>query len=72
MNHAELTNELKKIFSARLKRKVYRQGSKEIEKTVFNEPTLSTKFEDIIKTIEAVKSADAEPIALSIDNLREK
>lgn len=72
VNHAQLTIELKKVFSARLKRRVYRQGSREVEKTVFIEPTLSTKFEDVIKAVEAVKSADSQPIVLRIDNLREK
>jgi len=58
---------LKQALALRKKNRVYIVGSREVEKTVFVRATLSTKFEHVLKTLKAVESSGARPIALEID-----
>jgi biopolymer transport protein ExbD len=58
---------LKIIFADRTRRKLYVIGSKDIEKSVFIKPSLSTKLSDVLGTIELLKNAGAVPIGVQID-----
>ena len=61
---------LKTIFADRTRRKVYVIGGKDIEKSVFIKPTLSTKLSDVLGAIELLKNAGANPIGVQIDWLK--
>ena len=62
-----LENRLTEIFKDRESRGVFREGTNEIEKTVFLKVSKSVKYGEFIKLAEAVKGAGAEPIAVQID-----
>lgn len=64
-----LENGLAGIFKARESNGVFREGTNEIEKTVYLKVSKSIKYSDFIKLIEAVKTAGAEPIAIQLDDL---
>lgn len=64
-----LSNKLKEIFAAREENGVFREGTNEVEKTIFIKAPLTAKFADVIKIIEAVKEAGATPVGLQIDDL---
>lgn len=60
---------LKKIFKAREKNGVVREGTNDIEKTVYLKIPLSAKFADLIKISRALQNAGADPIGLQVDDL---
>jgi biopolymer transport protein ExbD len=64
-----LTVKLKQIFKQRRQKRIFIQGSQEVEKTVFIKANLSAKLGDVVKVIETVKKAGAFPIGLQIDDL---
>ncbi|HJS52058.1 MAG TPA: biopolymer transporter ExbD [Pyrinomonadaceae bacterium] len=64
-----LINSLKNIFTQREQNDVRREGTNEIEKTLFIKSPTSIKYGDVAKVIDAVKEAGAEPIGLQIDDL---
>lgn len=66
-----LTNKLTQIFKDRESNGVFREGTNEVEKTVFIKAPKSVPYGDVVKVIDAVKSANAEPIGLQIDDLQE-
>lgn len=66
-----LTNKLSQIFKDRENNGVFREGSNEVEKTVFIKSPRSVKYGDVVKIIDAVKIAGAQPIGLQIDDLTE-
>lgn len=66
-----LTNRLKEIFKDRANNGVFREGTNEVEKTVFIKSPRSVKYGDVVKVIDAVKQAGAQPIGLQIDDLSE-
>lgn len=70
-NPESLTTKLTKIFSDRTANGVFREGTNEVEKTVFLKSPRSVKYGDVVKVIDAVKSAGAQPIGLQIDDLQE-
>ncbi len=57
------------IFKQREEYGIFREGTNLIEKTVFVKSSRSLKYGDVIKVIDAVKSAGAESIGLQIDDL---
>ena len=68
---APLTAKLTEVFKDRESRGVLRVGTNEVEKTVFIKAPKSVKYGDVVKVIDAVKLADAEPIGLQIDDLEQ-
>jgi biopolymer transport protein ExbD len=66
-----LTNQLSQIFKEREANGVFREGTNEIEKTVFIKSPRSVRYGDVVRVIDAVKSAGAQPIGLQIDDLAE-
>lgn len=70
-NAGDLTSKLKEIFDGRDANGVFREGTNEVEKTVFIKSPRSVKYGDVVKVIDAVKMAGAQPIGLQIDDLQE-
>jgi biopolymer transport protein ExbD len=66
-----LTAKLAEIFKQREINGVLRENSNEIEKTVFIKAPTSVRYGDVVKVIDAAKSAGASPIGLQIDDLTE-
>jgi biopolymer transport protein ExbD len=70
-NTEPLTNELSRIFKEREQTGAFREGTNEVEKTVFIKSPRSVKYGDVVKIIDAVKLAGASPVGLQIDDLSE-
>jgi biopolymer transport protein ExbD len=68
---APLTAKLQEIFKIRENEGVLREGSNEVEKTIFIKAPKSVKYGDVVKVIDAAKTAGAEPIGLQIDDLEQ-
>lgn len=66
-----LLNTLKSIFTQREQNDVRREGTNEIEKTIFIKSPRSIKYGDVARVIDTVKEAGAQPIGLQIDDLTE-
>ena len=66
-----LTTKLDEIFKQRDTNGVFRDGTNEVEKTVFIKSPTSVRYGDVVKIIDAAKSAKASPIGLQIDDLTE-
>ena len=66
-----LTDQLSTIFKERENNGVFREGTNEVEKTVFVKAPKSVKYGDVVKVIDGVKTAGAQPIGLQIDDLSE-
>jgi biopolymer transport protein ExbD len=64
-----LTDKLAGIFKERENNRVMREGSNQIEKTIFIKSPTSARYGDVVKIIDAAKLAGAEPIGLQIDDL---
>jgi len=64
-----LTAKLREVFTDREARGILREGTNEVEKTVFIKAPRSVKYGDVVKAIDAVKFAGAQPIGLQIDDL---
>ncbi|CAN5787967.1 protein TolR [soil metagenome] len=64
-----LTTRLSAIFKDREANDVRREGTNEIEKTIFIKSPTSVRYGDVIRVIDAAKMAGAEPIGLQIDDL---
>jgi biopolymer transport protein ExbD len=48
---------------------VFREGTNEVEKTLFIKSPRTLKYGDVVRVIDAVKQAGAQPIGLQIDDL---
>jgi biopolymer transport protein ExbD len=68
-NTEELTNRLTAIFKEREATGAFREGTNEVEKTLFIKSPRSVKYGEVVKVIDAVKQAGAQPIGLQIDDL---
>jgi biopolymer transport protein ExbD len=64
-----LTNRLTEVFKKREAEGTFREGTNEVEKTLFIKSPRSVRYGDVVKVIDAVKIAGAEPIGLQIDDL---
>lgn len=64
-----LTAQLQDIFKTREANGVFREGTNEIEKTIFIKSPTSVRYGDVVKVIDAAKTAGASPIGLQIDDL---
>ena len=65
----KLTNKLREIFKERENNGVFREGTNQVEKTVFIKSPKSVRYGDVVRVIDAAKFAGAEPIGLQIDDL---
>jgi biopolymer transport protein ExbD len=66
---SNLSTELSRIFKERESNGVFREGTNEVEKTLFLKAPRSVKYGEVVKVIDAVKVAGAQPIGLQIDDL---
>lgn len=69
---AEPTNLISKLsqtFKEREENGVFRDGTNEIEKTVFIKAPRNLQYGEVAKVVDAIKQAGASPIGLQIDNL---
>jgi biopolymer transport protein ExbD len=66
-----LTNKLSQIFKERENNGVFREGTNEVERTVFLKAPKGIKYGEVVKVIDGVKTAGAQPIGLQIDDLGE-
>lgn len=66
-----LFNKLQSTFRDRENNGVFREGTNEVEKTVFIKSPRSIKYGSVVKVIDAAKAAGAQPIGLQIDDLSE-
>lgn len=64
-----LTAKLNEIFKARGDNGVFREGTNEVEKTVFIKSSPTVKYGEVVKVIDAAKTAGASPIGLQVDSL---
>ena len=65
----KLGNRLKEIFKDRENNGVFREGTNEVEKTVFIKSPKLVRYGDVVKVIDAAKAAGASPVGLQIDDL---
>lgn len=65
----KLNNKLREIFKERENNGVFREGTNEVEKTIFIKSPKSVRYGDVVKVIDAAKAAGATPIGLQIDDL---
>ncbi|MBA2736612.1 MAG: biopolymer transporter ExbD [Pyrinomonadaceae bacterium] len=68
-NTGALTERLNVIFKERETAGTFREGTNEVEKTLFIKSPRSIRYGDVVKVIDAAKIAKAEPIGLQIDDL---
>jgi biopolymer transport protein ExbD len=64
-----LSARLREIFKERENNGVFREGTNEVEKTIFIKSPRSVRYGDVVKVIDAAKTAGASPIGLQIDDL---
>ncbi len=64
-----LSNKLREVFKGRENEGVFREGTNEVEKTVFLKSPKSVRYGDVVKVIDAAKAAGASPIGLQVDDL---
>ena len=65
----KLSNRLREIFKERENNGVFREGTNEVEKTIFLKSPKSVRYGDVVRVIDAAKAAGASPIGLQIDDL---
>lgn len=68
-NTKELTDKLSQVFAERTANGTFRDGTNEVEKTVFLKSPRSAKYGEVVKIIDAAKTAGASPIGLQVDDL---
>jgi biopolymer transport protein ExbD len=64
-----LAAKLAALFQQRKDQNAFRTGTTEVEKTVFVKAPRSMKYGDVVKVIDAIKGAGANPVGLQIDDL---
>jgi biopolymer transport protein ExbD len=64
-----LIQKLREVFNFREANGIFREGTNEVEKTVFIKAPRSIRYGDVAKVIDAVKTAGAQPVGLQIDDL---
>jgi biopolymer transport protein ExbD len=69
---SNLTNKLTQIFKEREANGTFREGTNEVEKTVFIKAPKNLNYGSVVKVIDAVKQAGAEPVGLQIDELSDE
>ena len=75
---AALSQKLVQVFQQRKEQRAYKPGmesqtnlpeDQRIEKTVFVKAPRSAKYGDVVKVIDAIKGAGANPVGLQVDDL---
>ncbi len=75
---AALSQKLVQVFQLRKEQRAYKPGmesqpnlpeDQRIEKTVFVKAPRSVKYGDVVKVIDAIKGAGANPVGLQVDDL---
>ena len=66
-----LTEKLSAVFKDREASGAFREGTNEVEKTLFIKSPRSVRYGDVVKVIDAAKQAGAQPIGLQIDDLEQ-
>ena len=66
---AALGQRLSNLFAQRKEQRAYRPGTEEVEKTVFVKAPRSLKYGEVVKVIDVIKGAGANPVGLQIDDL---
>jgi len=66
---SKLKDRLTEVFKTREDGGVLREGTNEVEKTIFLKSPKSAKYGDVVKVIDAAKGAGASPIGLQVDDL---
>ena len=67
-----LVDEIRATFEARIRNMAFKEGTTEIERTVFIKAPKSLDYGSVAKVIDAVKMAGAAPVSLQIDDLDER
>jgi biopolymer transport protein ExbD len=65
-----LSARLTQIFKEREQNGVFREGTNEVEKTLFVKAPRAIRYNDVVKVIDAIKVTGAQPIGLQIDDLQ--
>lgn len=65
----KLEDQLSTIFKDRENNGVFREGTNEVERTVFVKAPKGVKYGEVVKVIDGVKATGAEPVGLQIDDL---
>lgn len=68
---APLRSKLEQVFKEREANGAFKDGTNEVEKTVFIKSPRSMRYGSVVKVIDAAKVAGAQPIGLQIDDLSE-
>lgn len=66
---APLSTRLSSEFEKRKQNNAFRPGTQEVEKTVFIKAPRSLKYGEVVKVIDAIKGAGANPVGLQVDDL---
>ena len=75
---APLSSKLRQVFQQRKEQRAYKPGmetrvdvpeEERIEKTVFIKAPRGMRYEDVVKVIDAIKGAGANPVGLQVDDL---
>ena len=64
-----LSGKLSQVFKERENNGTFREGTNEVEKTLFIKAPRSVRYGEVVKVIDAVKVTGAQPIGLQIDDL---
>jgi biopolymer transport protein ExbD len=64
-----LSQRLVSLFTQRKETRAFRPGTEEVEKTVFIKAPRGLKYGDVVKVIDAIKGAGANPVGLQVDDL---
>jgi len=67
-----LATRLSQIFKEREVNGVFKEGTNEVEKTVFIKAPRMAKYGEVVRVIDAVKGSGANPIGLQIDDLSQE
>lgn len=67
-----LQNRLSQVFKDREANGSFKEGTNEVEKTVFIKAPRLAKYGEVVKVIDAVKGAGATPIGLQVDDLTDQ
>ncbi|HYE64360.1 MAG TPA: biopolymer transporter ExbD [Pyrinomonadaceae bacterium] len=64
-----ISSRLAALFQQRKEQRAYRPGTEEVERTVFIKAPRSIRYGEVVKVIDAIKGAGANPVGLQIDDL---
>jgi biopolymer transport protein TolR len=65
-----ISTRLTGLFAQRKEQRAYRPGTEEVEKTVFIKAPRALPYGDVVKVIDAIKGAGANPVGLQVDDLQ--